>query len=219
MNWIEQMYHIEKWKKYSQSHEEAYLLHIFSNLKIENGFLVELGAWDGYHLSNTRYFIENGWDAILIDGDNRGNNEVKQHFIDAENVISIFKKYSTPKEFDFLCIDLDGNDIYILEKILTEFSPKVIVAEFNPYFKKGDSKTITYDPNHTWNNDTYYGFSFTAGEKIAKKYGYICIFQNDDLNMYFVKDSLIDGLYVPEIKYNEGSLYHILTNKTTWINY
>jgi uncharacterized LabA/DUF88 family protein len=155
MNWIEQMYHIEKWKKYSQSHEEAYLLHIFSNLKLENGFLVELGAWDGYHLSNTRYFIENGWDAILIDGDNRGNNEVKQHFIDAENVISIFKKYSTPKEFDFLCIDLDGNDIYILEKILTEFSPKVIVAEFNPYFKKGDSKTITYDPNHTWNKINY----------------------------------------------------------------
>jgi len=90
-----------------------------------------------------------------------------------------------------ICIDLDGNDLYIIEEVLTKYRPSVIIAEFNPIFPHGESVVINYNPNHTWNNDNYYGFSFQAGLDMAKKYGYTCIFQNDNLNMYFVENHVL----------------------------
>lgn len=172
MNWITKLNTMPVWKKYSQCNEEAYISAILENLVSNNfeRFLVELGAWDGYHLSNTRYFIEQGFKAILIDGDNHGNEEVKKHFINKENIVSLLEKYECPQCFDLLCIDLDGNDIYILEEILmVGYKPSLIVAEFNPIWKPNESRAITYDQNHTWSEDDYYGFSFAAGIKMAKK--------------------------------------------------
>lgn len=228
MNWIEQLYHIPKWKKYSQSYEECYLEHILKALPEGNKTLVELGAWDGYHLSNTRYFIEQGYKAILIDGDNKGNEEVKEHFITRDNIIPILKQYNTPSIFDLFCIDLDGNDIYILEEVLKNYKPNVIIAEFNPIFKPTESYAIKYNPEHTWSEDDYYGFSFEAGLLLADLNGYTCIFQNDNLNMYFVENSilahslgvLVKDLHshIPKVSY-ESVNYHPKSHKTDWIQY
>jgi len=219
MNWIEELYTIPVWKKYSQVNEECYLEHILKSVPKVNNLIVELGAWDGYHLSNTRYFIEKGYDALLIDGDNKGNDEVKQHFITKENVVSLLKQYKTPKKFDLFCIDLDGNDLYVLEEVLkAKYKPSVILAEFNPIWAAGESYTITYNPEHTWGNDDYYGFSFTAGCDMAEKYGYTCIFQNDSINMYFVENSLLGELNIPEITYPVKN-DHAQSVKNTWVKY
>lgn len=204
---------VDKWFKYSQSGEEAYIEYLLSVNRGVNNHLVEIGAWDGFHLSNTRFLIEKNWTHLLIDGDNHGNTEVKQHFVTQENILDILSSYNTPKEFDFLSIDVDGNDLYILEKILTQYSPTLIVAEFNPIWQPHQSKVITYDAAHTWNNDDYYGFSFLAGKKMAAKYGYSCVFQNDSLNMYFVK-----GAPEMNVQYDVKN-YHPHSSKNTWIEY
>jgi hypothetical protein len=236
MNWIHRLNdiskattHPEKWKKYSQSNEESYIENILNNIGSPTKFLVELGAWDGFHLSNTRYFIENGYSHILIDGDNRGNKEVHEHFITKENVLELLEKYNCPTEFDLFCIDLDGNDIYILDEVLSKYTPSLIVAEFNPAFSKSDSVTIQYNPEHTWQGDTFYGFSFTAGINMSKKFDYSCIMQNDDLNMYFVKNEVLAKslnieakdlhLHLPAVTYNECKLYHPKTTKSEWTIY
>jgi hypothetical protein len=204
---------VDKWFKYSQSGEEAYIQYLLSVNRGINNHLVEIGAWDGFHLSNTRFLIEKNWTHLLIDGDNHGNTEVKKHFVTKENILEILSSYNTPKEFDFLSIDVDGNDLYILEEILTQYFPTLIVAEFNPIWQPHESKVITYDPTHTWNNDDYYGFSFLAGKKMAAKYGYSCVFQNDSLNMYFVKNA-------PEmnVQYDVKN-YHPHSSKNSWIDY
>lgn len=117
-----------------------------------------------------------------------------------------------------MSFDLDGNDIYILEKILSEYSPNAFVAEFNPIFFPNESVTIAYDENHVWNNDTFYGFSFLAGVKMGKKFGYTCIFQNDNLNMYFVRDEFLQGINIPELKY-DVVYNHATSNKKDWVFY
>jgi len=219
------MYFLPKWKKYSQSGEEAYLDHILKNISV-NKHLVELGAWDGYHLSNTRYFIEQGYTSTLIDGDNKGNNEVHQSFITRENILETLEALKVPERFDLFCIDLDGNDYYILEEVLKKYKPSVIIAEFNPIFSASESYAITYDPNHTWGNDDYYGFSFKAGRWLAFENGYTCIFQNDSLNMYFVENETLANslgcdisdisqqISVPEYKVEN---YHPRSQKTGWV--
>jgi hypothetical protein len=221
-NWVQELYSLPKWKRYSQSHEECYIHHILKNIPSINNHIVELGAWDGQHLSNTKYFIENeGYTALLIDGDNKGNQAVKQHFVTKENVVELLEKYETPKEFDFFCIDLDGNDLYIIEEVLKNYQPSLIIAEFNPIYAQHQSYTIEYNPEHTWKEDNYYGFSFEAGKKCTKKYGYTCIFQNDNLNMYFVHNKHLEYVQVPIVEYQVTNYHphHPITEKHKWVEY
>lgn len=215
-HWEKNIGNIEKWRNHSQSGEEAYIDYILSNLPEKGKHLVELGAWDGYHLSNTRFLIERGYTHLLVDGDNRGNEEVKQHFILENNILDILEKYETPEEFDLLCVDLDGNDLYIIDKILSKYKPSLIVAEFNPIFQPHESKVIAYDESHTWGDDDYYGFSFLAGLKLAEKNGYACVYQNDSLNMYFVRKDFLEVF--PDVSYTPMQ-YHKKSEKNNWVEF
>lgn len=192
-NWIYGIKDHTPFKLHSQSGEEGIIGYILSHISA-NKFLVELGAWDGAHLSNTKYFVDHqGYKALLIDGDNRGNDAVKQHFITAENVCGLLKNYDCPKYFDLLNIDLDGNDLYILNEVLKKYRPALICAEFNGTIENGVSKTIAYNEHHTWQNNDYYGFSFEAGKKLAVANGYRVVYQNDSLNVYMIREDLINN--------------------------
>jgi FkbM family methyltransferase len=50
---------------YSQQEEEKYILEAVAG--IENGRLLDLGAWGPITFSNSRALIEKGWDAVLIE--------------------------------------------------------------------------------------------------------------------------------------------------------
>ena len=190
-NWISQIPH-NKYKKYSQTGEEGYLKYILDNIGYGNKFLVDIGAWDGFHLSNTRMFIESlDYQGLLIDGDNRGNTEVKKEWITKENICQILEKHNCPKEFSLLSYDTDGNDFDIIQEMCRTYRPDLIICEVNGTIPLGISKKIKYNPNHTWNNDDYYGFSFSAGLKLAESIGYKIVFQNDALNLYMVRKDLL----------------------------
>jgi len=214
-NWIKELANIEKWNKYSQGGEEAYIAYILKELPTAN-FIVEIGAGDGFHLSNTRYFIENGYDSILIDADNQGNAEVKMHRIIKENVNAILSTYNCPPKFDFLSIDTDGNDFWILDELLTKYSPSFIVAEFNASVQKDKSVSIKYDSNFIWQGDDYYGFSLEAGKKLAEKHGYTIVFLNNNMNIFLLRNEFIEGVDIPEYTY-EVSDYFRVSDRTDWV--
>lgn len=218
-NWVFGIGTSPKFKIHSQSYEEGYIQYILSNISA-NKFLVDLGAWDGYHLSNSKYFIDtHGYKSLLIDGDNHGNENVKQHFIDKDNICGLLKNYGCPKYFDFLNIDLDGNDLYILDSILSNYKPALICAEFNPIWEPGVTKVIAYNPHHTWNNDDYYGFSFEAGKQLASKHGYKVVFSNDNLNMYFVRAELFNDTNIEIPVTYQKTNYHPHNSTGEWITF
>jgi len=51
--------------KYSQNNEEHFILKCFEN--INNGKLLDIGAYDGITFSNVRKLLELGWEGILIE--------------------------------------------------------------------------------------------------------------------------------------------------------
>ncbi len=229
MNWITELPKVERWKRYSQCGEESIIGFILSKIESTTKFVLDLGAGDGYSLSNSKYFIEShGFAHLLVDGNNHGNKAVMQHFLNRENILPLLKTYGVPKTFDLFCIDLDGNDIYILDKVLSEYQPSIIVAEFNPIFEKEVSAAIRYNSEHRWEGDDYYGFSFTAGVVAAKKHGYSCVFQTDNMNMYFVKDSVLAasmnvsedsvGNCIPKVEYKVVQ-YHPMSNRQDWVEF
>ena len=196
MNWVKEIKN-HTFKKYSQCGEEGYLNFIFDNIDVKNNFCVEFGAGDGEHLSNTKYFRELGWRSLLIDSQESEDEKIYQSKITKDNIVGIFEKFGVPNNFDLLSIDIDGNDYWVLEEILSKYNPRVIIAEFNASIT--ESLAIEYNENHEWKGNNYFGFSLEAGKVLAKKYGYEVIFQNDDLNMYLVKKELLGDLEIDEV--------------------
>jgi hypothetical protein len=181
---------------YSQTGEDGVLSKILSLLPETDGWCVEFGAYDGLYLSNVRKLIlEERYRAILIEGDDRkfqslrrnyaSNNEVEtvNAFVgfDADNGLDkILSSYSIPKNFDFLSIDIDGNDYHVWEAI-KEYRPKVVCVEFNPTIPSEVHFVQARDPRITQ------GCSLLALDQLARSKGYqaVCVLP---WNAFFVDE-------------------------------
>ena len=115
-----------KYNKYSQWGEDGILEEILTRLEIKNYediWVVEFGAWDGKHLSNTFNLIEKGANSVLIEGDkNRFNDllETKKmyekiipvnKFVEAKGVNSlnrILEDTPIKTNYEILSIDIDS---------------------------------------------------------------------------------------------------------------
>lgn len=203
-DWILKMKSVEGVKKYAQNGEEAKIEYILNNIG-NNKFIVDLGAKDGYSLSNTRYFVENGYECLMIDSDSEAGEtkEVKKHKLFSGNVIPLLKTYKCPKVFDMLDIDLDGTDYWILKKVLENYSPLLILAEFNASIPMGRSVTIPNESEFEWSGDNFFGFSFSAGKKLAEEFGYTIVHQENNMNLFMVKNEYLVNVEIPEVKYQE----------------
>ena len=167
---------------YSQNGEAKYIAHAFNSLGIAKGHAVDLGAGDGRHLSNTRNLIENGWTADLYDGDPRGAEDVQKVWIDTDTVLSL-----VPDRFQFLNLDLDGNDYWILKTILEAGRrPDLIVCEINPIHRVNDAMVMPYNPAHQWDGTVYYGMSITAADELTRRHGYYRWHLHAGINAFYV---------------------------------
>ncbi len=134
--------------KYSQYGEEGIIKEIFRRLQIEKGFFVEFGAMDGIEISNTRSLWESGWEGVMIEPSSDLYNELSLNYprdsgvmplklavtykADDKNGLlfdEIYQRYFPEREIDFLSIDVDGADYYILKGL--KCRPKVIMIEAN----------------------------------------------------------------------------------------
>lgn len=204
MNWIEGLYHLKEKDVYSQHGEGKYLERIVGSIYGSNSKrFLDIGCGATDELSNTRYLQNLGWTGRKLD-------RVHGDLVTVENILKYidFEPY-----LEVLSIDIDGNDYHILSEILRWLAPTVIVAEFNAHYE--DARTIKYDPEFEWQRDTYYGFTFEAGIKLADKWGYKVVFQNDNLNMYFVRKHLVE-VSIPAITVEKINAFPE-TNRTDWV--
>lgn len=201
MNWIERLPEVKGSDLYSQNSEGLILEYIFSHLYSLRQF-IDIGAGDGFILSNTKHLQNLGWGGTRLDS-------ITGDFVSLSNI----EQYLVGK-YDLISIDIDGNDYWILDSIIPKVQPKVIVAEFNAMYT--DSRTIAYNPDHVWAGDSYYGFTFEAGVKLAEKHGYKVIFQTGDMNMFMVRADLIEGLSIPPVTYKQNDFFK-LSERTDWV--
>lgn len=209
MNWIESLYKYDNKDPFAQNGEGRMLEYIFNNirpdLKPSQCQCIDIGGGDGEYLSNTAHLKYIGWSQVVLDKQNG-------HFVKKDNVFDMVYGLSR----DILSIDIDGNDYWILDELLSKWSsnPLVIIAEFNAMYT--DSRTIKYNHDHVWAGDSYYGFTFEAGLKLAEKHRYKVIFQIADMNMIMVRADLIEGLYIPPITYKQND-YFKMSERTDWV--
>jgi len=176
----------------SQFGEDGIIEKIFEVIQPKNKWCVEFGAWDGKHYSNTYNLIQNhGWSGVLIEGDPARCAEIKQtHAGKPVHAVNAFVKDNldellpaeVPTDFDFLSIDIDGNDYHVW-RTLVAHKPRVVIIEFNSMIPAAVDFVQKNDANTT------HGNSILAMVRLAKEKGYelVCINQE---NAFFVERSL-----------------------------
>lgn len=121
--------------------------YLLEQLPAKNLWCVEFGAWDGFVGSNSRpLIVEQNYSAVLIEGNRQRFADLKKNYASNPRIIprnqfvgfnaadgldSILAETPAPLDFDFLTIDIDGNDYHVWNAIV-KYRPKVVMIEFNP---------------------------------------------------------------------------------------
>lgn len=218
MNWIEQIPRLPKTKgRYSQFNEELILLHIFKHIGEGNKFLVDIGA-GAYEegMSNSLLLIESGWEGVGFDGSPSEQNWIYPVMITPENVCEKLVEYRCAVRPDFLNLDIDSCDYWVLMAVLSLFEPRVICTEFNGCLDPNKKTVLEYEKGYTWDGTDKYGYSFAAGKELLESHGYTIIYNQGETNIFAVKSELIEGLTFPEVTAKRNQ-YHPHNPGNHWI--
>ena len=210
-----------EFKVFSQWGEDGIIDYLIKNLEIKEKKFLEIGV-QNYTESNTRYLmISKNWSGYIIEANKEDVENIKNQdiywkyklkaicdFIDLDNIERIISENKIPNNLGLLSIDIDGNDYWILKKII-KLNPDIIITEYNarlgfeealsfPYEKKFDRKK-----NH--HSTICYGASLKAFYLLCKKNGYAFVGCNSSgNNAFFVKENLIKNTNIKELDLEEG---------------
>lgn len=133
------------YNRYSQYGEDGIIERIFQQIGTTSKICVEVGAWDGFHLSNTANLWTRSWKGVLIETHKKRFKELRENtreygclcinaYVRREGpdvLEAILNRHGVTAMIDLVSIDIDGNDYYVCES-LRELRPRVIVCEYNP---------------------------------------------------------------------------------------
>lgn len=181
---------------FSQTGEDGVIARIFDVIGTTDKKFVEIGTGKGKQC-NTRHLRESlDWSGAMVDK-KKENLSINLHevFVTQENVVEVLAKLGVlVGEFDFLSIDIDGNDWYVWRAIAKHYSPRVVCVEINPNFGDED-RVIAYNPEFGWNRHkhyrNFYGATPTAMVKLAKTLGYSLVYICSAINAFFVRNDLV----------------------------
>ncbi|MDD2236492.1 MAG: hypothetical protein PHG65_04715 [Kiritimatiellae bacterium] len=172
------------------SGEEALVSFLAERFGQNPGFCVEFGAKGHGPTWALRHVLM--WNALLMDMAGDSDPTITKAAVTAENIHALFAEHGVPSEFDFLAIDIDGNDYWVW-KALDEkrFSPRMVCIEYNCFFAPDVSVTLPYDLNRTYGKTRYYGASAAALYNLAQAKGYSLVCVEWFMNLFFVRNDLL----------------------------
>lgn len=168
----------------SQYGQDGVLDKIFETIGTTNKYFVEFGSsGNDSGQGNTAQLRRKGFDGLLMDGSERPYNndindkkyEVKIEFVSSSNINQLFEKYNVPEEFDFLSIDIDGQDFHVWQAINAKYKPRVVSVEMNHHIDPGIDIVMNKDDNFVWAGYAFFGAGITALKKLGIKKGYALV--------------------------------------------
>lgn len=202
--------------KYSQNGEDGIINELCARMGLVPKWVCEFGAWDGKFLSNTFQFIEQGTNAVLIEGDPVKYTALQKTAKEYPNIIplcamishkntsqmldTLLSKTQIPTDFDILSIDIDGEDYHIWES-LQLYNPKIVIIEINSLIHPDNTEYI--------HSSSCLGSGFGATLALGTRKGYTFVCHTG--NMIFIRSDLFDKLnisYTNPIENFDASWYN-----------
>ena len=194
-------------KTTSQNGEDGIIKHIFDNIGVTNKKTCEFGFH--WNEANTLNLMKNNWNCLFIDGNishvnlfnqyyknNFTNSNAICHNINIDNINQILTQNNFVDEVDFLSIDIDGNDYFVLKNI-TCCNPRVICAEYNASFGPHLKVSIPHNGIRTDQKVDYWGASYMAFINLLSNYNLVAVVAG--VNLFFIrKDIPLNNLEVIE---------------------
>ncbi len=194
----------------SQNNEDGIINYIFKKLKVFQPNFVEIGL--DYYENNSLALLRKAKKGLFIDGDNKKifllKNILKivypfkkfffvSEFINKKNInLLISQTFRNDEEIDFMSIDVDGIDYYLLEEV--SFYPKLICIEYNFWYGKNVKCSVPYNENFRWKMGSLYsGASLLALNTLLNSKGYHLIaLDSGCVNAFFIRDDLKENFKI-----------------------
>lgn len=147
---------------------------------------VDIGAGDGVKGSNTYALFRDGWRGVGFEGSNRKVCKLAaayKHYpqvsaancvVTPVNVVPLLKAYDIEREFDVLSLDIDSYDYWVLDAVLAEFRPRLIVTEINEKIPPPIKFVVKFDPNFQMTHH-FFGYSIQSLAELAARHDYAII--------------------------------------------
>ena len=216
-------------KIYSQNDEDGIIAEIFRRIGTTSRLFCEIGCSDGLE-NNTHALLLQGWRGVWVDGSEKKVAFINRHlplkseklfvantFVDRDNVDTVLGdafrslgESAFPLAVDFLSIDIDGNDLYVLQQ-LSCLDARVICVEYNAKYPPPLQVTIAYNDRHEWQDDDYQGASLQCFVELLTARGYELVCCGlAGVNAFFVKAGEIEGIDVrPVDELYQPARYHL----------
>ena len=202
---------------YSQFEEDGILLYIFSRIGETNRKVLELGAGSARECMASNLIINHNWEGFLADGSEKNHKLARKFFSDfnntgifqprflvrwitVENVNEICKDFGLSGEIDLLSLDIDGNDYWVLDALVSVL-PRVIVLEISNAIPAEESLVRPYLKDFDLHNFSgverfFRGASISAFNRLLEQRGYVLIgTSHNGVNAFFVKRELAKGIF------------------------
>lgn len=204
-------------KIFSQADEDGLTLEIVKRIGIEKGCFAEFGA-EGLE-NNTLVLLAKGWSGFWVGGaalpfhipESAKRLAHTREWVTKDNIVFLSRaalEKIGQKRIDLMSVDLDGNDFYFCEALLSsELAPSVFIVEYNAKFPPPIKWKIKYDDRHAWDGSDYHGCSLASLNELFEKHGYflVCCNTQTGSNAFFVKREF-KALF-PEVPADVESIY------------
>jgi hypothetical protein len=192
-------------RQFSNFNEEAIIRQYISELfpKHHSRTAVDIGASDGVRRSNSYRLFTEGWSGLSVEYDHRTVCKLARAYrhypevyvcrcrITSENVVPLLDAYGIEREFGLLSLDIDGNDYWVLEAILKQYRPQLIVSEINEKIPPPIRFVVRYNPDFTLRHH-FYGYSIAMLEDLTTRYNY-SILQLEYNNIFLAPSEIARG--------------------------
>src|SRR5262245_43040844 len=171
-------------KEFSANREEAILHRLIETVGALDTFYVDIGASDGLTMSNTARLALNGWKGVCFEYDPKRFAVLTDAYAELEgvrscrskitpnNVCTFLDAFDVPQRFGVLNLDIDSYDYFVLQALLKNFRPAIIIAEINEKIPPPLEFTVLFDDKHAWDQSHFYGQSISQLSKLCTTHRY-----------------------------------------------
>ena len=187
---------------FSQNGEDGVVAEILRRIGTRTRWFVEFGAGTGNEGCCVALADIFGWSGLFIEADDgmfpkletkyRPNDRVvtTHAAVTTGNVESLFAAAGVPADLDVLSIDIDGNDYWIWQAIVS-YRPALVVIEYNANLPHDSRLVRRLDESVGWDETAWFSASLLALEELAESKGYKLVHTDlSGVNAFFVRNDL-----------------------------
>ena len=203
---------------FSQNQEDGIIDFLCRQVQDPNRYFIEIGAGTGVENNTSWLAIAHRYSGLMVEG-NPANAEqcwrLLQEFALGVTISSTFVEPDMVKNLadvalhrnpDFLSLDIDGIDYFVLSALVAAgIRPKIVAVEYNSVFGPDRSQTIVYRPGFNYftfhNSGLYYGVSIAGWRRFFDTLGYQFVtVESNGVNAFFIDPGAFEKKFSAELR-------------------